>query len=318
MKKFLSAFLLLISFLVLPSVKAADLQSIDNIVGHYPNKINAVFSDIDGTLMEKEYKKGEAPESAKLAIKKLHNTNIPLILTTGRSYTDTQELAKALGSKSNYLITLQGAEIINPQGKIIYKDCIKNKDAKNILNNLEFFINTKNLNSKIYFYVDGKVLAKTKFNLPYTWDKIVVIKTYESIGRSTPSKIGVYDKNINNLELIKNYLQTNYPDYYVYLSTTCFCELTTKTATKGNGVKQVAKLLEQDLKNVAVFGDAENDISMLSAVKKSGGLAVAVKNAMENLKKNANYETSSAIEGGVNHAVDEIIENNKLLNRESK
>ena len=317
MRKFLCTLAAL--FLLNLSVLADNtLQPIDNIVGHYKNKINVVFSDIDGTLLPKGLAKGEVSDSAKQAAKKLRDANIPLILTTGRSYAETKSIAKKLGNKKAYLITLQGTEVIDPKGKVIYKDCMNSKDTKKIINSLEAFIKLNNLDSKIYFYLNGTLYSTKKFNMPYAWDKLVVIKSYESLGDFTPTKIGVYEKEHKKLELIKSYLKTNFPDYLVYLSTECFCEITNLTETKGNGVKQVAKLMNVDLKNSAVFGDAENDSSMLSVVKKSEGLAVAVKNAMPGLNKNANYETKSVYDGGVNYAIDKILENNALLDKGKK
>ncbi len=61
----------------------------------------------------------------------------------------------------------------------------------------------------------------------------------------------------------------------------CFCTVTGPTAIKGEAVKRLAKTLNVDLKNAAVFGDAENDISMLKLVKEKGGLSVVVGNAMQ-------------------------------------
>lgn len=317
MKKFLYT-LLVFCLLNLSVFAESNLQPIDNIVGHYKNKINVVFSDIDGTLLPKETPPKTATPSAKQAAEKLKNAHIPLILTTGRSYTDTKDIADAMGVKNSYFITLQGTEIINPKGKIVYRNVINNNDAMKMINSLEKFLQTNKMDSKIYIYIGGKLYATEKFDIPYTWDEIIVIKSYESFGRFSPNKIGVYETDYKKLESIKDFLQAKYPDYLVYLSTTCFCEVTNPEATKGNCVKKVAKIIHKNLKNAAVFGDAENDSSMLSAARQSGGLAVAVKNAMAALKQNANYETKSVKDGGVDYAIDKILENNKLLEKSAK
>lgn len=291
----------------------SQIESIDNLTKTFNNEIKAVFCDIDGTIIPKNYPKGKVPDSVKEAAKKLRNANIPMILATGRTYTESKKITDQLGNKDVYFVTLQGSEIIDNNGKLIYKDCIDCIDARQILKQLEKYTKKNCPEAKIYIYFNERPNSKKVFRMPYYWQTVAVVKSYDTLGVFSPSKIGVYEPNPEKLQKLKAYMIESFPKYYSFLATDCLCELTTFTATKGNGVKKAAESMGIDLKNVATFGDAENDISMTSLVKNSGGLAVVVKNGMDELKKNANYETKSVNEGGVNYAVDKILENNTRL-----
>lgn len=295
------------------STQVAQLKSIDDLSKTFNNEIKAVFCDIDGTIIPKGYPKGQVPESVKQAAKKLRDANIPMILATGRTYEEAKKITDLIGNKNAYFITLQGSEIVDNKGKLIYKDCLFDEDAKDILKNVDKFTHKNAKKAKIYFFLNERPTSTKIFKLPYCWHTVVLVESYDTLDAFTPSKIGVYENNPQKLRLIRAYLKENFPKYNSYLSTDYCCEVTTYTATKGNGVKKVAEALGIDLKNVATFSDAENDVSMSKLTKESGGLAVAVKNAMDILKENANYETIHVKEGGVNYAIDKILENNKRL-----
>lgn len=292
-------------------------QPIDNLVGHYNNKIEAVFSDIDGTLIPLERgMKSVVPQSVKNGYQKLKQANIPLFLVTGRSCWEAREIAKRIGAENTYLITQQGTQIINPQGQMIFEDNINHKDSVNILKNIDLFKKMHQQDSKIFFFVNGKPYATEKFTLPYILDELVLIKSVKDLPTDfTLNKIGIYDNNPKNLVRIQSYLEKKYPNYHIVISADCYCDISSKKSTKGTSVKMLAEKLNINLKNTAVFGDAENDISMLSLIKNNGGLAIAVGNAMPALKSNANFITTPVYDNGFANAVNKILENNAILEK---
>lgn len=300
-----------------PSVKLPTSPlPIEQLQGHFKNKIKIVFSDIDGTLIpfDKTATSWSAPESVKQSIPKLKKANIPLVLITGRAYLEVKELAKSMGSNNTYIITLQGAEIFNPQGKLIYKDYITNQDFHKIIKDAEVFNRLYNSKSPVYFIVDGQYYSFDNAKFPYMWQKKTVLKSFAELKpNAQPSKIEIYESNPKKMKLIQAYFKKTYPNYHVNLGADVYLSITGSTATKGEAVKKLAKTLNIDLKNAAVFGDAENDISMLKAVKEQGGLAVAVGNAMPKTKNSANFTTAPVTQDGFAKAVDKIIKNNAAL-----
>lgn len=70
-------------------------------------------------------------------------------------------------------------------------------------------------------------------------------------------------------------------------------------STKGNAVFSLSKYLDIPIENIAVFGDSENDISMLTC----GALGIAMGNSNDNIKQHAAYVTGTNLESGVAQAI---------------
>lgn len=296
-------------------------QSIDNLAGHFNNKIKIVFSDVDGTLIpfNKTDSKAVVPESVNQSAQKLKQVQIPFVLVTGRSFLEANYIIKEIGNENSYIIAQHGAEIIAPDGKIIYKDHISNKDSKKIIKAVENFNKANNLNLKSMFYVDGKSYSKEYFRRPYGLGEIIKINSYNELEPDfTSGRIVLFDTNTENLKLAQAYLKKKFPSYHINVSAACYCDITTLTSTKGNAIKKLTEILNINLKNAAVFGDAENDISMLKLVKDQGGLAIAVGNAMSSTKNNANFVTAPVTQDGFAKAVGLILINNNKLNSKEK
>lgn len=293
-----------------------SFPSIDKMVGHFDRKITFVFSDIDGTLipLDKTGPRGQVPESVKQGAQKLRQAGIPLVLATGRASSEARQFAKKMGNEKTYIIAQQGAEILNPEGKVIYEDNISNKESKKIIKEIALFNKTHHQDSKIFIFEKGQIYTFEKVNLPYILDEIKILKSLNDLSKNfTLNKIGIYDTNPKQLQEIQAHLKKKFPNYHIDISADCYCDISTATSTKGNAIKKLSDILGVDLKHAAVVGDAENDISMLKLVKSNGGLAIAVGNAMNSVKDSANYVTLPVYEGGFNKAVDKILENNLLI-----
>lgn len=297
-------------------VTSTEYKSIDNINAFFSNKIDFVFSDIDGTLLP--FDKKEMPESVSIGIKKLAKSNIPIVLATGRSVYDAINISKSLGLKT-YIICQQGAEIVNQNGEIIYQDNIKNEDASKMIIEIRNFNKKHKTQTKTFFYVDGLAYSFENFTPPFIGDKVNQIRSLNDLKKGfSVSKIAIYNDNIEELKAIQSHMKKLYPNYHVDISSFCYCDISSLSATKGNGIKKVGEILNVNLKNTAVFGDAENDISMFKYVKTNGGLAVAVENAMPVVKQNASCTTKSVAKNGFEHAVDKILINNAKLKKTAK
>lgn len=298
--------------------KTASLSSIDNLVGNYPNKINLIFSDIDGTLLrfDRKQPKPPIPEQLKQSIIQLKKANIPLVLITGRSYYEAKGLADEMGNDNIFIATHQGGEIRNKNGVLIYSDVINNTEVMKINNSIKRFKKQHKINSGIYIFSNRKLYSTETAKLPYNWEPIIKVKSLNEIGDNfSADKIVINESNPTTLRLIQSYLKKKFPKYKIVLSADCYCDISSPNVTKGNAVKRMAELFKVDLKNVAVFGDAENDVSMLKLIQESGGLAISVKNAMPELKEYANYETLSVYDCGFSYGVDKILKNNARLNK---
>ena len=80
-------------------------------------------------------------------------------------------------------------------------------------------------------------------------------------------------------------------------------DITLKNVSKGNAVKILANYYNLSLDNIAVFGDNDNDISMLNVTKNS----FAMGNATEEVKNIASFVIDSNNEDGVAKAIKKYI-----------
>ena len=78
-----------------------------------------------------------------------------------------------------------------------------------------------------------------------------------------------------------------------------FTDITAKGADKGEGIRALAAHMGLDLRYTMAFGDGGNDSSMI----KAAGIGVAMGNALESLKQEADYITTSVDEDGVMNAL---------------
>ena len=78
-----------------------------------------------------------------------------------------------------------------------------------------------------------------------------------------------------------------------------FTDITAKGADKGEGILAMAEHLGLNPKHTMAFGDGGNDTSMI----KAAGIGVAMGNALESLKRDADYTTTAVDDDGVMNAL---------------
>lgn len=86
-------------------------------------------------------------------------------------------------------------------------------------------------------------------------------------------------------------------------SQTYYLDVTALTANKGDGIAALAGALGVDLADTVAIGDQANDLPMLERA----GLAIAMGNAPEAVKRAAHKTTRANDQDGVAHAIDTII-----------
>ena len=134
-------------------------------------------------------------------------------------------------------------------------------------------------------------------------------------GKSNGNKIGgiagYYQGNSKNLEYIevenveiknrhKSLLDTKFKD-----DKTIFCDIANIDSNKGNAVKKLLEILNIKKEETIAIGDDMNDLSMFEQVE----YKVAVDNAIDIVKENADEITSSNDEDGVAVFLNKLLEN---------
>lgn len=91
-------------------------------------------------------------------------------------------------------------------------------------------------------------------------------------------------------------------DYYLYQHAK-YSEYVRKPFTKATGMKKMVEYLGISMKNTIAMGDSSNDLEMLQAA----GIAVAMGNAIDEVKEMADFVSIDARDGGVGFALEHFL-----------
>lgn len=98
-----------------------------------------------------------------------------------------------------------------------------------------------------------------------------------------------------------------YPDLRAAY-TGIYVEVYSKDASKGRAIAELARHLGIRKEEIACIGDGENDLSMFEAA----GLKIAMRNAVEELRKQADHVTASNVCDGAAKAVEWILKRQSM------
>ena len=251
-------------------------------------QIKLIATDLDGTLLNN---KKEIGNYTKDILKTLINDyKIELVLSSGRGFDGVKKYNDILGN-SNYSIVMNGSNIIDADGNILYRKRLEEYISKGIIKLSEkydvcvhFFDDLKYIVSRDDFYLKSYIqIEKTREitvgieNIEdYRFDKIIIFGNREILNK------------------LKIDIDSNF-DVNSCFSGETLLEVICKDVSKGNSLKWICNKKGIDIKNTIAFGDNLNDIEMI----KYAGIGVAMDNAEEEVKRKADYIALSNEEDGV-------------------
>ena len=259
--------------------------------------IKMVATDIDGTILNWDF--NFSPEVIN-CIKRLTAGGIKVCLITGRMHLAALKLAQKL-ELDTPIVSYQGGLIKDNKGNTLYEKTMDVDRAKEIIKW------AKKNNVHINLYMDDSL---------YVENDNIAIKRYTG-ERFIPYKVCNFDdleiKNVNKILAIDfenpdkvtswvKYLKSIMPELYIVKSTPYFCEVSNPDAKKSCAVEFLQKYYDIKKEETLSIGDQDNDIELL----KAGGVAVAMGNASENLKKCANYITDTIDNNGFVKAIEKF------------
>lgn len=264
--------------------------------------IKLIATDLDGTLMSEDHLT-VSPFTLN-TLKKAHQLGVKLAIVTGRPYSLTDYVVNQIPFV-DYVISANGANVYdNNQNKIVYKNLIENKEAREIIS---YF-----LTQRVFFevYINGvshyqlgfeKYFIETEF--PSDFVNQVKESMYphedllEYLGERGIEKITLYC--LNDEDYPKYTAKFKEFDFACAISFKGSLEATNKTAHKGNALKGLSEILKLTPNEVMSFGDAGNDIPMLEYAHYS----FAMQNGTDECKKSAKFIAKSNADDGVAHEI---------------
>lgn len=270
--------------------------------------IKLITIDVDGTLVT-PLKRLTKENIA--AIERAKDAGIHIALVSGRPFHSMVDLNKSLGldKKGHFTICQNGSYVFdNFNQKPMFGTFQSPSDLVKVAKLLEnyrldisamdgenFYSNKKRAN--IYTKIDAKI-----HKMP------IKLVDYENLPEDM--EFGRF-MVLGSKGEIKRFIE-NMPDeiknnYYPVQTAPFLVEIMNKNTNKGYAISQMAEKLGYKMEEVMAIGNEKNDIPMLEAA----GFAVAMGNAVDELKKRADYITKSNLKSGVGHAIDMLLKNKK-------
>ena len=290
--------------------------------------IKLIASDMDGTLLNHNHK---IPKENVELINYAKNQGIEFVVATGRAY---YEALPALNEENINcdVISFNGGIVYDKNSNIISITPMLPKDLYYTIEILKSFdisyqlytkntIYTTSIETDINAYIDLirsngyepdvehlRAEAQQKLDVGYITE-VENIELYLNEKENPPIKIIAISNDISKLENAAKLLSEN-TSISVTSSGANNIEIMHKNATKGEALKEIAKIYGINLENAVAIGDNLNDQAMLDIV----GYSVAMKNGNTILKEQAKYVTKKTnSEGGVADTIFKLIEENNEI-----
>ncbi len=243
--------------------------------------IKLIALDMDGTLLNNEHE--ISPEN-QAAIKKAKDQDIHVVISTGRSLSTCQEIIEPLG-ESAYLVTINGGEIYDQDFNLIERNLFDPKDVRKLWDLTQ--------KHQAFFWSST---VQGRFNTEEPFEKEV-----EDYGWIK------YGFNFEDEELRETVLEELkvHNSFEVTNSSPLNLEINPAGINKATALRKVSKWLDLTMDNVMAIGDSLNDIAMIH----EAGFGVAMGNAQDVVKDEANWVTGTNLEHGVAQAIEHVLDN---------
>ncbi|MFU0783019.1 MAG: phosphoglycolate phosphatase [Thermoanaerobacterium thermosaccharolyticum] len=268
-----------------------------------------VAIDMDDTLLT--YDKQISRENLE-ALQKAHDSGIYVVISTGRIYASAYAYSEFLGFKP-YIIASNGAMIRDDKDNEIYKSVLD-------IDLISYLIDLANRNDVYYHFYSDKIVyspeSSSKYQKYGEWNRLYAETLRVKVEdipkgsdftkklRDNIVKFVMFDEDVKKIKMVRAEIDKTKGDKLE--TTSSFynnIEILNKGINKGNGLRILGEYLGVDRSEMVAIGDSENDTEMVEFA----GLGVAMENAIEKLKKTADFITKSNMENGVAYVINKFI-----------
>jgi Cof subfamily protein (haloacid dehalogenase superfamily) len=261
--------------------------------------------DLDGTLMRFDM---TISDDTKRALDTLRSLGVRVVLATGRRYEGAREHAVRLGFGGDEPLVCYGGSMIRSiNGETLLKNSMP---AEGALEALEW-AEGRGLHARIF--VDGKIVTSPHTPAALATMANVIedgVETVESPrawleeSRENPIKVTIVDTP-DDIEVWLAEAEKAFSDrFFVTRSLPHYVEIGAAEGMKSAALNFLCEKWGIPAKNVAAFGDGENDIDML----RFAGLGVAVGGMTDAVREAADEATHPVTEEGVARYIERILD----------
>jgi Cof subfamily protein (haloacid dehalogenase superfamily) len=263
----------------------------------------AVFLDMDGTLLRSDHSVSEATANTLRALKE---RGIPVILVSARPLDAMLPTARETGVADNPLVSLNGSYIVEKE-ETVFQAIIDLDTAGQLTREIKPFKATTAyyVQREWYAEVDDawtqheqKIMDLRLKVQP--WDEMVAGWSARHTG---PNKLMVMSEP-PSIELIQQHLKPIYGERLnIYPSKPTYLEIMDRSASKAHAVRLLSERLHIRREETLAIGDNFNDSEMI----RYAGMGVAMGNAPDEIKAEADYVTDTNNNDGVRKALEHLM-----------
>jgi len=260
--------------------------------------------DMDGTSLNELH---ELSDRTINAIQKVYNKGLMVLFATGRMSSAVEKHLRRLGT-TGLVVSHNGALVLDIYKNHIY---LHNRVNRKIIDEVIQFY--KECNSILHFNIGDKVIVERISGLSERYSKELGIKldminSFSDISEKPTSLLLIDDKS--KLKNFLDYICSNYEGLFDYefipwTEDTWMLQFLYPNTSKGGAVINLAKQEKIANHEIISFGDSYNDMEMI----RQCGLGIAMGNACEELKKDADFVTKTNDQDGVAYVLEQLLSN---------
>ena len=261
--------------------------------------------DMDGTVLNTQKK--ISPRTAAV-IESLLKKNVQVVVSTGRGYAEMSDYRDVL-KLMHYGILISGGLVYD-----FFKDepiKIHGLDEATVLKLIDFGLEER---AMIHLLTTKKSIAREEdicdmsvFDMAIFTDMFnrvcVRCDDFKKYVRDNPGevvKVNLYHRDKNSRD--KNFARVNALGLSINFAEANNLEISPPNTSKATGLIELCDFLKIDIAETVAIGDADNDKEILQ----TAGLAVAMDNASDEIKKLADFITRDNDNDGVAFAIEKI------------
>ena len=272
---------------------------------HVPYRL--VFADIDGTLVDGA---GEMSARVKLALCRLREIGIPLVLCTGRSRHAAHRIANELGGKG-FGIVLNGAVVLDWETDTVLHSSLlpastvrPASDIAHIHHMAAIWLGVEDREN--YSYSERGTPLWPAYE-QRNGARIRVVDDFASLP-TAPASLAAYGTEQQTVRLLRAWVE----EFGASVAATAgptpaydawYAQLTTSEADKGFAAALLAHRLGVPAKQTLAIGDHHNDVGLL----RWSGLGICMGDGHPGARAAADYITGTLAEDGAARALERFV-----------
>ena len=267
-------------------------------------KYKLLVLDVDGTILNSERK---ITQRTVMTLRKVQSIGIKVALASGRPTYGLLPLAKAidLGTYGGYIISYNGAQVISAQdGEILF--------ARSIDPQMVPYLEKKAAKTGMTMaYYDGDEVVSTDTTNPHVVDeaqmngmKLRQVDQISMVVEDWPSEVMLFSDHEEELDSLENHMQRHLNGVMDTIhSNPYMLEVVGYQVGKSYAMSALMQLLGIGMEEVIAIGDGTADVNMIQMA----GTGIAMANAVESVRRCADYITLSNDEDGAAVAIEKAI-----------